>query len=578
MQTYDVVICGAGLAGLTLARQIKLSQPERSVAVIDRLMRPLPKATHKVGESTVELGAHYLGEKLQLTDYFERKQFPKCGLRYFFGDVAGAFHQRPEFGLSRFPAVTSYQIDRGVLENDLREMSESIGVTLIEGMSIKEISLTEDDSFHTVTLHHQARTDLKCISARWVVDAMGRRRYLQKKLNLVKGARGQYSAAWFRLDGRVDVSLLVPSAYQEWHARVADDNRYYSTNHLMGNGYWVWLIPLSSNHTSIGIVTDETVHPFNAYHTHEKAMAWLQTHEPLLAAYLHEQPALDFKCMRHYSHSSKQIFSAQRWSCVGEAGLFADPYYSPGTDMIGFANSITTEMIRQDFQSGLTAETVIHYNQFLIGLNDSLTHSIQSGYSSFGNATVTAARLLWDFTAAWGLNCPQMFHDTYLDPKKHLQLTKISAGFYALRKRMLRLFSDWAEHPGGNLSYAFFDYLSLDFLAELRLRNLQTGKTAAELSQDQQENMARMEELAQVLFLLAVEDVMPERLAEFSEPIWLNAWRIDLNPDMWAKGLFQPITPPRDLSTMRDAIRSKFAGPCSLPTNENYSRFKKATD
>jgi L-2-hydroxyglutarate oxidase LhgO len=48
---YDVVICDAELAGLTLARQLKLKMPSISIAMIDRLLRPLPEATFKVGEA-----------------------------------------------------------------------------------------------------------------------------------------------------------------------------------------------------------------------------------------------------------------------------------------------------------------------------------------------------------------------------------------------------------------------------------------------------------------------------------------------------------------------------------------------
>ena len=42
--TQDVVICGGGFAGLLLARHLRQEMPELSVAVIDRMARPLPDA------------------------------------------------------------------------------------------------------------------------------------------------------------------------------------------------------------------------------------------------------------------------------------------------------------------------------------------------------------------------------------------------------------------------------------------------------------------------------------------------------------------------------------------------------
>ena len=56
---YDLIICGGGLAGLTLARQLALRGDDMSVLVLDLLERPLPTAAFKVGESTVETGAYY---------------------------------------------------------------------------------------------------------------------------------------------------------------------------------------------------------------------------------------------------------------------------------------------------------------------------------------------------------------------------------------------------------------------------------------------------------------------------------------------------------------------------------------
>jgi len=77
----------------------------------------------------------------------------------------------------------------------------------------------------------------------------------------------------------------------------------------------------------------------------------------------------------------------------------------------------------------------------------------------------------------------------------------VTARFFPLAQRMQRLFIEWAACSSGRLSYDFLDYLSLDFLREWRLRNLQSGKSTEELIADQHDNMERFEELAQALFL-----------------------------------------------------------------------------
>ncbi len=557
---FDVVICGGGLAGLTLARQLRRALPQHSVLLVDRLSRPLPDASFKVGESTVELGAHYLGEKLNLSDYFATKQLLKMGLRYFIGSPEGPLQERPEYGLSVFPEVSSYQIDRGILENDLRAMNEADGVTLIEGASIKDVVLAKDGQPHRVELTNGDPSQVTTVEAKWVVDASGRRRLLQRKLGLERKGANACSAVWFRLEGRVDVDSLVPASETEWHGRVPDGNRYFSTNHLMNHGYWVWLIPLSSGNTSIGIVTADAIRPFAEYNTPELTKEWLRKNEPLFSAMIEGQPFLDFKCMHHYSYSSKQVYSTDRWACVGEAGVFADPLYSPGTDLIGFGNTMVTEMIRRDSEGVLTPELVGAYNQFVLGLNDSLTDNIQLGYPLFGHPVAMTAKLVWDNTAAWSFLCPQMFNSIFLDPfGKHAQIRAVTAPFFALTKRMQGLFKDWAMMSPGKLTYDFMDYLSIPYLYTLRLRNLKSGKEMPELVADHQQNMAIVEELAQVLFLLAVEDVLPEQMHRFPENTWLNAWRLSLNPDRWdADGLFKPSTAARDLRPIRNDVRSIF--------------------
>ena len=53
---------------------------------------------------------------------------------------------------------------------------------------------------------------------------------------------------------KVDINDLVPESEEAWHRRPCRDESWRSTNHFMDEGYWVWVIPLSTGNTSIGAV------------------------------------------------------------------------------------------------------------------------------------------------------------------------------------------------------------------------------------------------------------------------------------------------------------------------------------
>ena len=78
-----MLVAGGGLAGLTLARQLRQTHPELSVLVVEKTKRPLPAAAHKVGESSVELGSQYL-ERLGLRDYLHKNPSDQVRLALFF--------------------------------------------------------------------------------------------------------------------------------------------------------------------------------------------------------------------------------------------------------------------------------------------------------------------------------------------------------------------------------------------------------------------------------------------------------------------------------------------------------------
>jgi flavin-dependent dehydrogenase len=217
---YDVMICGGGLAGLSLARQLNMRMPELAVLVIDKMARPLPAACHKVGESTIEAGATYFSRVLALKDYLAKHQLPKLGLRFFWGDGSWPIERRCEYGISRFAKHASVQLDRGTFETALREFAVETGATLWEGISVEDIVLSEAEEPHRVICRDPASNQERIVQTRWVIDASGRRQLLKRKLGLAQEFGRKHSASWWRLAGRVDISDVAAPDAKAWHDRV----------------------------------------------------------------------------------------------------------------------------------------------------------------------------------------------------------------------------------------------------------------------------------------------------------------------------------------------------------------------
>ena len=509
VEIYDVVIAGGGLAGQCLARQLKLAKPALSVAVVDFERRPLPEAAFKVGEATSELGAHYFAVKLRLRDYLHREHLLKNGLRFFFGDARGPLAGRPEYGPRDFPPISSFQLDRGQLENHLRDLNQSAGVTLLEGFGVREIALGEKEAPHTTIIRERNGSQTLALRSTWVVDCTGRRRLLQKKLNLGVPSPLKHSASWFRVRGKCDLENFVPADNAAWHGKVPGGIRHRSTNHLVGPGYWVWLIPLSSGNTSVGIVVDERIHPIAGLGTREQALAWLKAHEPVVAQNLAGFRLMDFLTMPEFSYDTKQFYSANRWACVGEAAAFLDPFYSPGSDFIAMGNTMVTRLVTRHFESTLEPAAVEQSNATMRMLQRAFTDVFRDQYPTFGHAKAMTAKVVWDNSSYWVFVCQAFFQDIYFNDEYLGRYCRAFERFYQLNLRVQQLFRDWAARGRCGSGYDYLGYA--DFPVAVR-SHLELGqkKTPRRFLEWIEVNQDRFTAWGMVLFLIAAGEVAPE--------------------------------------------------------------------
>jgi flavin-dependent dehydrogenase len=525
---YDVAILGGGLAGLTLAIQLKRERPDTSVVVFEKREGPAPLAAFKVGESTVPCGAHYFAEVVGMKEHLLEDQLRKCGLRYFLPANGNRdITKRLEMGPPAFPPHDNFQLDRGLFENELAAHARELGVDVAQGARVGEVDLSEP---HKVTYEQFGRE--ATAEARWVVDASGRASLIKRKLGLETDAGHHINSAWIRLRGGLDLEDWG-SQDQAWMARMSEPGiRKFSTNHLMGEGYWVWLIPLSSGPISIGICADPRIHPFETMSEFGPWLDWMREHEPPLAAAVEERvdDVEDFLRVEDFAYGVKQAYSNDRWSLVGEAGAFADPFYSPGSDFIGFGNTFTTDMVVHDLDGEDISERVDYYNDRYQALFDYVMNRYRDTYPVFGNSGVTFALLGWDFYLNHIGIVLLFVKNKFTDIEFMKSVQPDTDRIAELNARMHQLFRDWNEIEQ-------FDTVRVGVFAVLLegLTDLVKDFSDEELADKVRDQRTKAEAMAVVLFHQAtgtLPDPPPPDRA-------VNPYALGLDPERWeADGLF----------------------------------------
>ncbi|KEQ14706.1 hypothetical protein GZ77_10375 [Endozoicomonas montiporae] len=271
--------------------------------------------------------------------------------------------------------------------------------------------------------------------------------------------------------------------------------------------------------------------------------------------------------LRRYSHSVKQVISKDQWAVTGEAGAFIDLFYSPGTDSISYVNCMISEAIDAHRKQKDVPEKVFDIlNRDYIAWADRTTANIQAGYHFWDDDVVGAMKILWDLTNSVWFNGTKfrnmIFEKGFIDKvlEYDAQFMSMLDRFENLRnlnKRVVGLLHHWKAASGRTASYEWIDYF--EHLTFLRDDVVERTKGAPSPYSDIEKAFMRVEDMAVNLFLLAVEDTMPDKLAlikEKSASLWVNPYAVSLNCENWdSDGLFQRLHTDRDISYMRDAFK-----------------------
>src|SRR5437773_6271551 len=317
---YDVAIIGGGPAGSIAAAL--LARAGRRVIVFEREKFP----RFHIGESLLPFSMKAF-TRLGLHEKFLRAGF----MKKHGGEILGAcsesgtkFYFKDGY---RSQTDHAYQVTRGDFDKVLLDHAIECGAEVHEETSVDRVEFSNED----VELAVRSNGSSDSVRARYLVDASGRTSVLGRQFQIKKtydhlqklSIFAHYEGVW-RRDG-IDGTLTVL-------VRAVDR--------------WFWLIPVTAERTSVGMVLDSE--------TFRKSKV---TAEDFLEQALAEQPTIAKRMTNarrvtkvyleaDFSYRSARLYG-DRWLLAGDAAGFIDPIFSSGVFLAVFSGEKCADVLNE---------------------------------------------------------------------------------------------------------------------------------------------------------------------------------------------------------------------------------------
>jgi flavin-dependent dehydrogenase len=304
----DVIVAGGGPAGSAAAAW--LAGKGHRVVLFERDRFP----RFHIGESLLASVNDVLAA-IGADDLVRQAGFPqKWGATFLTGD--GRVERHADFAVAPdVRAPQTWQVPRATFDHLLLRHAASRGVEVHEGARILEVEF-DDDGVTVTAQGGGAGPPARPVRAQAIVDASGRGALLSRKFDL-------------SIDEPRLANLAVFAHYSgipRGAGRRAGDIRIVAREDLG----WFWLIPISDELTSVGVVLPRLAARTLQGREHaallERTIAETPVVARLLASARREWPV---RVEKDFSFASR-AYAGDRWVLAGDAGSFLDPVFSTG--------------------------------------------------------------------------------------------------------------------------------------------------------------------------------------------------------------------------------------------------------
>lgn len=319
----DVIVIGGGPAGSTAANL--LAREGFSVLLLERERFP----RFQIGESLLPYN-NDLFNRLGVADKLEKGDFfPKYGAQFVTGDGSVGYTFRFDHNLP--PEYHhSFQVKRADFDDLLLRHAETAGVEVREECGVASVSLDDPDRAVVKTAAGEE------LEARFVLDASG-----------------HGSVVGVRVGDKSDIASLKKIAFFA-HYRGVEKPTGRDAGHtviVILQNAWFWLIPVTDETMSVGLVVDRD-HYLNCKLQPEELLAQTIAATPFVADRMRSaERTTQVYARKDFSYRMRNIVGPN-FALIGDAAGFMDPIFSTGVFLAMKSADMAAKATAERLRSG----------------------------------------------------------------------------------------------------------------------------------------------------------------------------------------------------------------------------------
>ena len=339
---------------------------------------------------------------------------------------------------SRLP---TFQLDRSLLDEKTLEMASDAGCEIWRPAKTKEIRLIDEKEGRAqneiVVERDGERIEVR---GKWLIDASGKASVLPRQLGYHRRLEEHTTnAVWARFRNVRDLDDAELFAENPCYAKACKTPRSQATNHLMGRGWWCWLIPLKDGDLSAGLVYDKSLfEPEKGENLTDTLHQHLLSHPVGKLMFENAEPVeKDTRAYSGLPYFSERV-TGPGWAVVGDAAGFIDPFYSQGLDYCAHTVCAVTDFVADDLMDKCPAEAMEIYNrEYPISYRRWFEALYQGKYYYLGDAELMWAAFLMD-VATYFIGPVRVVYDF---PEKEWGILPYRGGIGAFFAKFMALYN-----------------------------------------------------------------------------------------------------------------------------------------